>query len=307
MTTLYINCILAYIQLMYRAIFLEGKKMISFSEVDKRLGSFQLKKVSFDIPEGYICGLVGRNGAGKTTLLNLILGLLKAGSGSISIDGMDYESDEKSIRKLFGCVLVDELLVKSLTLGENGEFFGNYYEAYDHEMYKAYLERFELDAGRKLGRLSKGEKLKCQFAFALAVKPKYLILDEPTANFDPQFRDNFWKILKEFIADEKHSAVLATHLTDDLDRMADQLLYMENGQMIFSGDMESFRDRYKIVSGEAYLIKNIDRQYLLGAETGKYSSKALVEGRKRFPEGLNVVPASIEEFMYYRSKGVALK
>ncbi len=86
--------------------------MISFSEVDKRLGSFQLKKVSFDIPEGYICGLVGRNGAGKTTLLNLILGLLKAGSGSISIDGMDYESDEKSIRKLFGCVLVDELLIR---------------------------------------------------------------------------------------------------------------------------------------------------------------------------------------------------
>lgn len=281
--------------------------MISFSEVGKRLGRFELKDVSFDIPEGYICGLVGRNGAGKTTLLNLILGLLKPGSGKISIDGMGYETDEKNIRKLFGCVLVDELLIKSLSLKENGEFFGHYYEDYDHEMYMAYLERFELDGGRKFRQLSKGQKLKCQFAFALAVKPKYLILDEPTANFDPQFREDFWKILKEFIADGEHSVLLATHLTDDLDRMADQLLYIDNGKMVFCGDMESFRDRYKIVSGEAYLIKNIDKQYLLGAEKGKYSSKALVEGRKRFPEGLNVVPATIEEFMYYRSKGGSLK
>ncbi|MBR6258521.1 MAG: ABC transporter ATP-binding protein [Lachnospiraceae bacterium] len=281
--------------------------MISFSEVSKRLGGFELKDVSFDIPEGYICGLVGRNGAGKTTLLNLILGLLRPKSGEISIDGMGYEADEKNVRKLFGCVLVDELLIKSLPLTENGEYFGHYYEDYDHEMFGAYLKRFELDGSKKFGKLSKGEKLKCQFAFALAVKPKYLMLDEPTANFDPQFRENFWKILKEFIADGEHSVLLATHLTDDLDRMADQLLYIENGKMIFNGDMESFRDRYKIVSGESYLIKGIDKQYILGAEKGKYSSKALTEGKKRFSEGLSVAPATIEEFMYYRSKGDTIK
>ncbi len=281
--------------------------MISFSSVNKTLGGFQIKDISFVIPEGEICGLVGRNGAGKTTLLNLLLGLMRPKDGSISIDGLDYEADEKRIRSLFGVVPVDELLVKGISLIENGDFFGSYYEAYDHELYKEYLEMFGLDESRRFGRLSRGEKLKAEFAFALAVKPRYLILDEPAANFDPDFRDNFWKILKKFIADEKHTALIATHLTDELDRMADRLLYMEKGQIIYSGDMESFRDRYKIVSGETYLIKNIEKQYLLGAEKGKYASKALTERKKSFPEGLSVAPATIEEFMYYRSKGGTLK
>ncbi|MBR6156117.1 MAG: ABC transporter ATP-binding protein [Lachnospiraceae bacterium] len=279
--------------------------MIVFSGTDKKLGSFRLQDINFEIPEGYICGLVGRNGAGKTTLLHLLLGLFQPDAGEVQVDGYEYGSNEKEIRKLLGCVLVDELFDRGLSLADNAEYFGSYYEAYDAEIYHKHLEQFHLLPKRKFKELSKGEKLKCQFAFALAIRPKYLILDEPTANFDPEFRDAFWKILKDFIADGAHSVVLATHLTDDLDRMADRLLFLDKGKIQFDGDMEHFREKYRILSGEIYLINLIGKERILGMEEGKYSTKALVKnnGSRPYPEGLAEAAPSIEEFMYLYSKG----
>ena len=152
--------------------------------------------------------------------------------------------------------------------------------------------------------LSKGEKLKCQFAFALACKPKYLILDEPTANFDPEFRETFWKLLKDFVANGDRSVLLATHLTDDLDRMADYLIYMEHGKIIYSGDIEHFRDCYRIVSGEAYKLKLIRKDSLIALEEKPYGAKALVKHSRlcSYDNALTVTYPSIEEFMYYYSK-----
>ena len=277
--------------------------MIVFSGIDKKLGSFALHDATFEIPEGYICGLVGRNGAGKTTLLNLLLGLLQPDAGSLQVDGLEYDSNEKELRKLLGCVLVEELYEGRLSLAENAIYFGSYYEAYDDELYRERLEQFRLSSKKRFKELSKGEKLKCQFAFALAIRPKYLILDEPTANFDPEFREAFWKILKEFIADGEHSVLLATHLTEDLDRMADYLLFLDSGELIFNGDMESFRDSYRIVSGEDYLIRNIPEKNLIGSEKGAYGTKALVKHKRSVPEELTSVPPTIEEFMYFYSVG----
>ena len=276
--------------------------MIEFTGVYKKLGKFELKDISFHIPEGCICGLVGRNGAGKTTLLNLLLGLLRPDEGEIRTDGMDYTKDEKNIRKLFGCVLVDELFMPQLSPEDNGRHFGSFYEAYENESYTKYLSLFRIAGRKHFKDLSKGEKLKCQFAFALSIRPKYLILDEPTANFDPEFREDFWKILREFIADGRHSVLLATHLTDDLDRMADELIFLDKGSMVFTGDMESFRDHYRILTGEAYLLKNLNKEYVLGIEEGKYSSRALVKGKRNYPEELKNAAPTIEEFMYLYSK-----
>ena len=276
--------------------------MIEFTGVYKKLGKFELKDISFQISEGCICGLVGRNGAGKTTLLNLLLGLLTPDAGEIRVDGMDYTKDEKNLRKLFGCVLVDELFMPQLSPEDNGRHFGSFYEAYEPESYDKYLNMFRIAGRKRFKDLSKGEKLKCQFAFALSIRPKYLILDEPTANFDPEFREDFWKILREFIADGKHSALLATHLTDDLDRMADELIFLDKGSTIFTGDMESFRDHYRILTGEAYLLKNLNKQCVIHIEEGKYSSKALVMNKLKISEELKSAAPTIEDFMYLYSK-----
>ena len=280
--------------------------MITFSGVCKKLDKFLLNEVSFELHEGCICGLVGRNGAGKTTILNLILGLLRPDAGECTIDGMKYEDNEKKIRELIGCVLVDELFIPQLSPEDNGDHFGSFYEAYDPEAYRKYLEMFQIAGKKHFKELSKGQKLKCQFAFALSVKPKYLILDEPTANFDPEFREDFWQLIRDFILDGEHAVLLATHLTDDLDRMADELIFLDEGQTVYTGDMEEFREHYRILSGEKYRIKNLRKEYVLGMEEGKYSTKALVLNKRGLPEELASARPTIEEFMYLYTKGEKL-
>lgn len=278
--------------------------MIKISNVSKNLGKFKLKDISLELPPGYIYGLVGENGAGKTTLLHLLMGLYTADEGDIEIDGMTYEDNEKEIHNMTGVVLAEDIFDNAMNAESNGRLYGKYYSGFDEEMYFKYLENFEVNRKVRLKKLSRGQKLKCQFAFALACNPKLLILDEPTANFDPEFRDNFWSIIQQFVSDGEKSVVIATHLTDDLDRMADYLVYMENGKIHYSGNMENFRESYRILSGESYKIKLTDKSRLIHIEEKKYGAKALVRHRKgrTYDESLEVTYPSVEEFMYYYSK-----
>lgn len=281
--------------------------MIEVKGLSKKLKNFQLDNLSFTIPAGYICGLIGQNGAGKTTLLHLLLGLYQADEGEVLIDGMTYANEEKRIHNKIGTVLTEELFDASLSLIQNGDAYGRYYDAYDKKAMEDYLELFGLEKNRKFGRLSKGEKLKCQFAFALSHDARLLILDEPTGNFDPEFREHFFKILTEFIADGSRSVVLATHLTEDLDCMADYLIYLEKGKQVFAGDIEAFRDSYRMVSGEAYKIKLLHKEKIIHMEENSYGAKALVAHSRlnHYDRELQVVYPSIEEFMYFytRRKG----
>ncbi|MGN0485295.1 MAG: ATP-binding cassette domain-containing protein [Lachnospiraceae bacterium] len=278
--------------------------MVKMMDVSKQLGGFQLGPISFELPAGYICGLVGQNGAGKTTLLHLLLGLYRVKEGQIEIDGMTYAKNEKEIHDKIGTVLVEDLFEGTDSLKANANRFGSYYSRYRWERMQQYLKLFHLEERAKFGKLSKGQKLKCQFAFALACDPKLLILDEPTGNFDPDFRDQFFHILQEFIKDGTKSVILATHLTEDLDRVADYLIYLEEGTQNFAGDMEEFRSQYRIVSGESYKIKQIGQDKLIHMEEKKYGAKALVRHRQysRYDEALQVTEPTIEEFMYFFSK-----
>lgn len=280
--------------------------MIVFNDVWKMMDSFQLKGISASIPDGYICALAGQNGAGKTTFLNLLLGLYRQDKGTLMIDGMNYSDDEKTIHDLMGAVLVDELMNRELSLKENGLLYGGYYSRFDNDKYTGLLLEFNLQPKTRFGRLSKGEKLKCQFAFALACEPKYLVLDEPTANFDPEFRQDFLRLISDFVADGKRSVILASHLMDDLDRYADNLIYFDEGNLVYSGDVESFRDKYRIVSGEKYKINLINKDNIIHMEERKYGVKALVRHGigTDYDKALQVTYPSFEEFMYYYSKRV---
>ena len=190
--------------------------MIQVDKVCKKLGTFELKDISFTLPAGYICGIAGRNGAGKTTLLHLLSGLYQPDSGAVMIFDSKYDTQEKQIHDSLGVVLNEDLMMKHLSLEKNGDYFGAYYSGYQKEQLAVYLKQFGLEKNRKFGKLSKGEKLKYQFAFALSCNPELLILDEPTANFDVEFRKDFLKLLQEFIADGQKSVVLATHLMEDI-------------------------------------------------------------------------------------------
>ncbi|MDE7477937.1 MAG: ABC transporter ATP-binding protein [Lachnospiraceae bacterium] len=270
----------------------------------KRLGTFQLNDISFALPAGYICGLVGQNGAGKTTLLHLVLGLYRLDKGNILVNGMDYNTEEKQIHNMIGTVLMEDLFIPSMTLIQNGDWYGKYYAHYNHECMEHYLSLFHLDKRKKFGRLSKGEKLKCQFAFALSHDARLLILDEPTGNFDPDFREQFFQVIKDFIQDGTRSVLLATHITQDLDRMADYIIYLENGNQIFAGDIEELHQRYRMVSGEKYKIQLLPKEKLIYLEENQYGAKALVAHSQFncYDGSLQVSYPTIEELMYFQAK-----
>ena len=275
--------------------------MLQIDSLCKKFGNFQLNNISFTLPPGYLCGLIGENGSGKTTLLHMLLGLYQADTGSIRVSGMDYQTKEKQIHDRIGTVLTEDLMNPFMTLIQNGDWYGKYYSQYHHAEMEHYLALFGLDKKCRFGSLSKGEKLKCQFAFALSHHASLLLLDEPAGNFDPCFREQFLQMIKAFIQDGTKSVILATQITQDLDRMADYILYLENGTSIFAGDIESLHERYRVVSGEAYKIKLLPRERLIYMEENQYGAKALIEHsrRNRYDASLELSYPTIEELMYF--------
>lgn len=278
--------------------------MLEIQGLEKKLEGFTLQDVNIELPKGYIMGLIGENGAGKTTLLNLILGLYKPTKGQIIIDGMTYENQEKEIRNLLGYVLVDDVFSGEMKLIEQADMYGKYYDNYDRTLFLEYCKRFELEEKKKYKKLSKGEKLKFQFAFALAHKPKLLILDEPTANFDPEFREEFLKIITEFVANGENSVLLATHMTEELDRFADYITFLHKGNVKFSVERSELESKYRLVSGEDYKINLIKKERVIHKEKGKYATTALVEHTNHsfYSPELDINVPSVEDIMYHMIK-----
>ena len=279
--------------------------MLHIEHVSKKLGDFCLKDISFHLPKGYIMGLIGPNGAGKTSLLYLMLGLYVTDEGKITINEKDIDSQEVFAKDETGFVLAEELFSGQLSLHANANLYGKYYSKYEEALFLQYCQKFSLNPEKKLGRHSKGEKLKFQFAFALSHHPKLLVLDEPTANFDPKFRDSFFQLLSGFIQDGEHSVLLATHLTEDLDRIADYITFLNKGQLKFSMDREAMENSYRLVKGEEYKLKLLSGDSIIYKEKGSYGSKALVKHNRwsEYDRELLVSVPTIEDIMYFILKG----
>ncbi|MBQ8198311.1 MAG: ABC transporter ATP-binding protein [Lachnospiraceae bacterium] len=282
----------------------EIENVIEVKQLSKKLGSFTLGEMSFELPMGYIIGLIGENGAGKTTLLHLLLGLYQPDSGQVNVLGENYADREADIRQEIGWVLQERLFADNDSLLENADVYGAYYENYDRELLMAYLEEFGLSPQKKYRKLSKGEELKFQFAFALSHKPRLLLLDEATGNFDPKFRERFLVYIKEFIKDGDRSVLLATHLTQELEQIADYILYMEKGRLLLNYDIETLRSRYRVVTGEDYKLKLLPKDKVICMEKGKLSTRALIRYRRHFTydKELTLTVPTIEEIMYFITK-----
>lgn len=280
------------------------KNVIEVKQLKKQLGKFSLGEMSFELPMGYIIGLVGENGAGKTTLLHLLLGLYQPDGGQVNVLGEGYDQAEVRIRQQLGFVLQERLFIDNETLISNADIYGTYYEKYDRELLTDYLEEFGLEPEKKYRKLSKGEELKFQFAFAMSHKPKVLIMDEATGNFDPKFREKFLEHIKDFIKDGDRSVLLATHLTQELEQMADYIMYIEKGKLLFSYDIETLRSRYRVVTGEEYKIKLLPKDKMICMEKGKLSTRAFIRYRRHYAydKELTLTIPTIEEVMYFMTK-----
>ena len=276
--------------------------MIDCNNVSKRFTSFSLKNITFNLPAGYICGLIGENGSGKTTLINILSGLYSY-DGEVRISGRDYCNHEYDIKQDIGVVVHGDIFEAKESLISNANYFGRFYKKYSENLLENYLERFNLNDKKKYKELSKGEKLKFALAFALAHEPRLLLLDEPGANFDIEFRKEFNSLLREFIIDGTRSVILSTHIISDVETFADYILFLKNGEQIPFGDVETIREKYRMVSGEKYKIKLL-KDRIIYLEEGRISCNALVKHDKQgYDKELKVWEPGIDELMYYIGKG----
>ena len=279
--------------------------MLELTGVTKHFQGFSLKDITFDLPKGYICGLMGRNGEGKTTLFHLVTGLRRMDAGEIRIDGASLEGGEKRCLEEIGVVFNEPVFPKYMTPRQCGEAFGSRYRGYDAGLLAGNCRRFGLSEDVPVGKLSKGEGLKFQFAFALSHHPRLLLLDEPTGNFDPDFRREFLRIVTEFVSDGEHSIVLATHILEDLEQIADYIVYLEKGRAVFAGERTELEDSYRLVQGENYKLRLLNKERVIGAEYGAHTGKVLVRHKPRYvyDREVEVSAPSLADWMYFMERG----
>ena len=237
---------------------------------------FTLDDVTFDLPSGYIMGLVGPNGAGKSTLIKLILNMTARDAGRIEVLGLDAMADEERAKEQLGVVLDSSYFIEYMTVDAVERTSSPMYPLWDHNLYDAYLRRFGLGRNKKIKDLSRGMQMKLMLAVALSHDAKLLILDEPTSGLDVLSRDELMDILSDYVADGGHSVIFSTHITADLERCADFLAYITNGMLYYSGPKDEFEDAFRLVKGGPDELTDGLRRAMVGIRTYATGFDALV-------------------------------
>ena len=274
----------------------------------KDYGGFQLDGVDLTVPGGTILGLIGENGAGKSTTIKCVLNLIRRDGGDIKIFGRDAVTEERVVKEDLGVVLDEAMFHDMLKVPQIEKILSRIYKNWDHALFEAYLEKFDLPKDKKFKEFSKGMKMKLCIACALSHRPKLLLLDEATGGLDPVVRSEILDEFLSFIQDEDHAVLLSSHITSDLEKVADYVTYLHKGRVALTGPKDEILDTYgRLVCGKADL-ERVDRALLAGVRTGQFGSEALVRDRRAFQRqypGLTVDPVTLEDIMVFTVKGDA--
>ena len=272
----------------------------------KSYEGFSLKDVSFTLPRGAIMGFVGENGAGKTTTIKAVLGLVRKDSGEIRVLGNSTE--DTAVRAKIGVVFDDLHLHKTLRIRQAAKIFPHLYEDWDAELFADYLNRFGLDEEKKVKDLSRGMRMKLSIAVALSHHPELLILDEPTAGLDPVVRDEVLEIFQDFMQDETHAILFSSHITSDIDKIADYLTFIHDGRILFSVSTDELLGEAGILKCTAEEAKSFDaeRDGLLRIRKNQFGCEILVRNkeqlRMRYPDAV-IDPVTTEALMLFYARG----
>lgn len=231
--------------------------IIEFRGFSKRNGDFRLKDVSFQIEQGYITGLIGPNGSGKTTLIRSMMNLVRPDAGEVLVFGDSYAHKEREIKRRIGFVYDEDYFYDHLTVNEMRKIIASFYPSWNDSVFHTYLKQFGVPEKRRVGDLSKGTKTKFALAAALAHEPELLIMDEPTSGLDPVFRREVLSIISEYIRDGERSVLFSTHISADLERIADYIVYVRNGKIRFTGSKEQLLDTYMLIKGPVGLLERM--------------------------------------------------
>lgn len=277
--------------------------MIEVNRLSKEYHSFQLKDISFSIPKGYIMGLIGPNGSGKTTTIKLILNMCNKSSGTVEIFGMDHINHELAIKKEIGVVFDSNYFVDEWNIKQVEKSISDFYENWNSKRFYELITKFRIDKSKKVMELSKGMQMKLMLACAFSYDAKLLILDEPTSGLDPVSRNELLEILSEYIEDGEHSVLFSTHITTDLDKIADFITYIHFGKQIYTGGKDEFIDLFRIVKGGKEEMTVELEKTLVGSRSFSTGFEGLIKtvDLKRF-QTLENEPATIDDIIIFMNK-----
>lgn len=274
------------------------------SGLTKTYQDFVLDHVSFTVPAGSIVGLIGENGAGKSTTINAALGLIQKEAGEVSVLGK--EELDREIKEQIGVVFDGSNYPEILSPKKLNRVMKNIYKSWDEQAYFSLLKQFSLPEDKPIKQFSKGMKMKLAISAAFSHHSKLLILDEATSGLDPVVRDDILDMLLGFVQDEEHSILVSSHITSDLEKIADYIVFIHGGKVVFSRPKDELTEQYGILKCGAAQFDALEKSDIIVYRKMDYEWQVLISNRekmqKKYPKAM-IVPATIDEIMLLYVKG----
>ncbi len=281
---------------------MDDSYVIELKNVKKDYGDFVLDNISFSVPTGSVCGFIGQNGAGKTTTIQIILDAIKRDGGEVYVFGKNIDEGMAELKEDIGVVFDEMGFHDFLTPKQINTVMKNIYKNWDADAFFGYLKKFSLPVKKECGKFSRGMRMKLQIATAMSHKAKLLIMDEPTSGLDPIVRNEIIQIFREFVIDEEHSILLSSHITSDLEKIADEVVFIDAGKVILSGNKDEIIENHGILRCRKDDVGKISRSLIVDTDVSSMGAEILVNDKKAasklYPE-MVIDDAGLEQIMIH--------
>ncbi|MGM0791402.1 MAG: ABC transporter ATP-binding protein [Bacillota bacterium] len=279
------------------------ENVVELKNVAKEFKGFSIKDINFQVKQGFITGFIGGNGAGKSTTIKMMMNLLKPDQGEIRIFGLDYKTHEKEIKERIGFVYDGNVFYEGMNLKDIKRIVGPAYKRWDDRLFYQYVEQFELPLNKAIKTFSKGMQMKASLAIALSHHAELIIMDEPTSGLDPIFRREMLDLLQELMLDDRRTIFFSTHITTDLDRIADYIAFLQNGRLVFNQSVHEVGENYALVKGGLELLDRDTEKAFVHIHRAPTGFEALTDNielvNNTFGHSVVVEQAGLEDIMYY--------
>ena len=284
------------------------ENVVELKNVRKEFKDFTVKNIDLQVKQGFVTGFIGANGAGKSTTIKMMMNLLKPDAGEVKIFGLDYKTHEKAIKERIGFVYDSNVFFEGMNLKDIKRIVAPAYKQWDDKLFYRYIEQFELPMKKAIKTFSKGMQMKASLAIALSHNAELIIMDEPTAGLDPIFRRELLDLLQEIMIDGNRTIFFSTHITTDLDRIADYIAFIQRGELVFNQSIHDVAENYALVKGGLDLLDRDTERAFVHVHRASTGFEALTNNIKAvkntFGDTVVIERASLEDIMYYAKGGI---
>lgn len=284
------------------------ENVVELNNIRKEFKDFTVKNIDLQVKKGFVTGFIGANGAGKSTTIKMMMNLLKPDAGEVKIFGLDYKTHEKAIKERIGFVYDGNVFFEGMNLKDIKRIVAPAYKQWDDTLFYRYIEQFELPMKKAIKTFSKGMQMKASLAIALSHNAELIIMDEPTAGLDPIFRRELLDLLQEIMIDGNRTIFFSTHITTDLDRIADYIAFIQRGELVFNQSIHDVAENYALVKGGLDLLDRDTERAFVHVHRASTGFEALTNNIKAvkntFGDTVVIERASLEDIMYYAKGGI---